>query len=74
MTFPPGRYVILEGIETTPQHVLEVSSEFIVAHSRAFTLWDGTPGALICILVGEDARVVTYREGNPKPKIIKEGE
>ena len=72
MTFPPGRYVTLEGIEVTPFHVLEVSSDFEVVHSRACTLRDNTSGALICIMVEENARVVTYRNG--RTKIIKEGE
>lgn len=72
MMFPPGRYVPLEGIEVSPQHVLEVSTDFYMVHSRACLLEDNTRGALICILVGENARVVTHRNG--RTKIIKEGE
>lgn len=71
MTFPPGRYVTLEGIEMSPHHVLEVSTDFEVVHSRACVLRDNTPGALICIMVMEDAEVITYRNGRII-KIIKE--
>jgi len=72
VTFPPGRYVTLEGVEVSPEHILEVSTEFIVVHSRACTLRDNTPGALICILAKENARVATYRNG--RVKVWKEGE
>lgn len=72
MTFPAGRYVTLEGIEVSPNHVLEVSSVFTVVHSRACRLEDNTKGALICLFVKENARVVTRRNG--RVKIIKEGD
>lgn len=71
MTFPPGRYVILESVEVSPEHVLEVNSDFVVVHSRACVLEDNSKGALICLLVEEDARVVTTR--NNREKILKEG-
>lgn len=73
MTFPPGRYATLEGIEMTPFHVLDISTDFHVVHSRACPMENGEKGALICILVGENARVVKYRDGKIV-EIIKEGE
>lgn len=66
MTFPAGRYITLEGIEVTPEHVLEVEgSDFIIVHSRACTIRQGSPrkGALICILVKEGAQVKVCRNG-----------
>lgn len=72
MTFPPGRYVTLEGIPMSPEHVLDVSTDFEVVHSRACTLKDNTPGALICIMVEEGAKVTTQR--NDRITIWKEGE
>lgn len=61
-----GRYVVLEGIEMSPEHVLDVSSDFEFVHGRAAPMEDGGPGALVCIMVAEDARVVTYRNGRIK--------
>lgn len=81
MTFPAGRYITLESIEVTPEHVLEVEgSDFIVVHSRACTiregggLADGVKGALICILVKEGAQVTTHRNGRIKYRYPKKEE
>lgn len=71
MIFPPGRYVVVEGVEVSVSHVLEISTPFTIVHSRACKLEDNSDGALVALLVGEDARVVTIRSG--REKIWKEG-
>lgn len=69
---PAGRYVVIEGIEVSPTSVLEVGSGFVFVHGRACPMEDGSPGALICIMVATNARVAVHRNG--RAKIVKEGE